>query len=162
MQRKTVPQREYFHVRSAHESSTVPRPWEATRNAHKKERNAARKARRASEYAPSPPPAFPVVFSPSHRLGLLRPSMYITAHAADFQCRHAHRFPDRFGSSGAARYDEEVFYGGSCSNNLYDREDDRSMFDWERSIRCPGFDGGGPTHHLPMSNGNHKYRDHER
>ncbi|KAG5222715.1 hypothetical protein OIU78_011088 [Salix suchowensis] len=127
-------------------------------NAHKKERNAARKARRASEYAPSPPPTFPVVFSPSHNLGLLRPSMYITAHAADLQCRHAHRFPDRFGSSGAARFDEEVFYGGSCSNNLYhhqyDREDDRSLFDWERSIRCPGFDGGGPTHHLPMSNGN--------
>ncbi|KAJ6403831.1 hypothetical protein OIU84_012097 [Salix udensis] len=158
MQRKTLPQPEYFHVRSAHESSTVPKPWEATKTLTR--RREMRQGRREEHLNMHhlPPPAFPVVFSPSHRLGLLHPSMYITAHSADLHCRHAHQFSDRFGSSGAARLDDEVFYGGSCSNNLYhhqyDREDDRSLFDWERRIRCPGFDGGGPTHHLPMSNGN--------
>ncbi|KAL3604761.1 hypothetical protein D5086_005620 [Populus alba] len=120
-------------------------------NAHKKERNAARKTRRVSEYAPSPPPTFPVIFSPSHHLGLLHPSMYIsTAHAANRHCHPTHdQFSDRLGSGGAARFDSGVlFYGGSCSSDRYDhhqydQEDEQSLLSWQRSIRCPGFNGGG-------------------
>ena len=132
-------------------------------NAHKKERNAARKTRRVSEYAPSPPPTFPVIFSPSHHLGLLHPSMYTsTAHAANLHCHPTHdQFSDRLGSSGAARFDSGVlFYGGSCSSDRYDhhqydQEDEQSLLNWQRSIRCPGFNGGGPNHHLSMANDNH-------
>ncbi|KAL6340180.1 hypothetical protein AAG906_040616 [Vitis piasezkii] len=85
-------------------------------NAHKKERTAARKAKRASEYtlnsfSATPPP--PLVFAPSHHLGIFNPSMYITAHAATF----ANHFPtpqfsERFGASGAPRLENVVFYGG--------------------------------------------------
>ncbi|KAK1559185.1 hypothetical protein Q3G72_011587 [Acer saccharum] len=59
-------------------------------NAHKKERTAARKAKRASEYTTShnlsSASPLPMVFAPTHHhLGLLQhPSVYITAHGANF------------------------------------------------------------------------------
>ncbi|EEF41278.1 protein LATE FLOWERING [Ricinus communis] len=119
-------------------------------NAHKKERNAARKAKRASEFAP--PPALPMVFAPSHHhhpLGLLHPSMYITAHAASLHCYPSHQFSDTFGSNGAPRFDNNnnngIIYGGNCSSHRYHQceEDEKSFLNWQRSIRCNGFYGSG-------------------
>lgn len=134
-------------------------------NAHKKERTAARKAKRASEYnlnsfsaTPAPPP--PLVFAPSHHLGIFNPSMYITAHAATF----ANHFPtpqfsERFGASGAPRLENVVFYGGggggggSCSGNMYQQqlgEDDQSFVNWQRSaVRCNPMNNGGSSTTTP-------------
>ncbi|CAK7349248.1 unnamed protein product [Dovyalis caffra] len=119
-------------------------------NAHKKERHAARKAKRASEYAQPPPPTFPMMFAPSHHLGLLHPSMYITAHAANLHSPPTHQFSDRLGSNGAARFDNVLFYG-SNRYHQYDQEDEQSFLNWQRSIR---FNGGGSNQHLSMVNGN--------
>ncbi|KAJ8749474.1 hypothetical protein K2173_025669 [Erythroxylum novogranatense] len=127
-------------------------------NAHKKERNAVRKAKRASEYAQQPPPpappsqshaTLPMVFAPSHHhLGLLHPSMYITAHAASFQCHPSLEFSDRFGSNGAARFNNVMFHGGSCSTNRYHwyDEDEQSLLNWQTSKRC---NGDGPSNQKP-------------
>ncbi|CAK7349246.1 unnamed protein product [Dovyalis caffra] len=119
-------------------------------NAHKKERHAARKAKRASEYAPPPAPTFPMMFTPSHHLGQLHPSMYITAHAANLHSPPTHRFSDRLGSNGAARFDNVLFYG-SNRYHQHDQEDEQSFLNWQRSIR---FNGGGSKQHLSMVNGN--------
>ncbi|KAF5727605.1 zinc finger protein GIS [Tripterygium wilfordii] len=106
-------------------------------NAHKKERTAARKAKRASEYAPPPP----LVFAPNHRLGLLQPPMCITAHAASLN-----HFPNHLvGPNGAARFENVVFYGGpSCSwYNQFDHQDQQSLLNWQRGGRYSSdFNGG--------------------
>ncbi|KAG4193137.1 hypothetical protein ERO13_A07G201600v2 [Gossypium hirsutum] len=120
-------------------------------NAHKRERTAARKAKRSSDYGPttnfSSSPTLPIVYAPAaashHHLSFLHSPMYITAHAANF-----HYLPNphhRFGSNGAARFDNNlVFYGEG--NNVYhqrhhqiDHKDQQSYnFNWQRSIRCSG------------------------
>ncbi|KAF3436019.1 hypothetical protein FNV43_RR23111 [Rhamnella rubrinervis] len=115
-------------------------------NAHKKERTAARKAKRASEFSPpnfpSHPQSSPLVFASNPHLGILHPSTYITAHSGNL-----HYFPtnhqfssDRFGSNGAPRFENLVYYGGgtcSNSNNGYPcEEDEQSFVNWQRSIRC--------------------------
>ncbi|KAJ0112504.1 hypothetical protein Patl1_01629 [Pistacia atlantica] len=106
-------------------------------NAHKKERTAARKAKRASEYSPnnfSSPPSLPMVFPPTHHhLGLLHPSMYITAHSANFGYFPSQLYPDRFKSNGAARFDNVAFYG---NHRRLGQEDEPSFLNWQRSIRC--------------------------
>lgn len=111
-------------------------------NAHKKERNAARKAKRASEYAmntfSSFPPQPPLVFAPNHPLGLFSPSLYITAHAAGLGQFSGQQFQDGFGSNGAPRVENVVLCRGNYFNNTYEQfEQD----DWQRSARCSGFDG---------------------
>lgn len=118
-------------------------------NAHKKERTAARKAKRAShENGPlnfsTHPQQQPMVLAPNHHLGLLHPSMYINAHAATFRYFPTqHQFSDRFGSSGAPRFDNFVYYGGSCAANGCE-EEEQSFLNWQRSIRtCNAFGGGG-------------------
>ncbi|KAK8674391.1 hypothetical protein V6N13_112683 [Hibiscus sabdariffa] len=117
-------------------------------NAHKRERTAARKAKRASGYGPtggnlSSSPTLPIVYAPaaaSHHLSFLHPPMYITAHAANFHYfpNHHHNLSDRFGSNGAARFDNN----GESSYGYYHHhqaeEDKQSWFDWQRSIRCSG------------------------
>lgn len=137
-------------------------------NAHKKERNAARKAKRASEYAPPPPPpppSLPMIFAPSHHhLGLLHPSMYVNAHAATLQCYPSHQFSDSFGSSGAPRFDNGLLYGGSSCSSLSSRfhqceeEEEQSFLNWQRSIRFNSFNGStGSNQHSPalmVNNGN--------
>ncbi|KAJ4826729.1 hypothetical protein Tsubulata_020997 [Turnera subulata] len=136
-------------------------------NAHKKERNAARKAKRASEYAAPPPPPLPMMFAPStHHLGILHPSMYITAHAGNLQCYPSHhQFSDRFGPTGAARFDNMMLYGsGNRYHQYHDlQEDEQSFMNWQRSIRCKGFSGDGSSQHLPMlknnASGGNKDRD---
>ncbi|KAF9669718.1 hypothetical protein SADUNF_Sadunf14G0136300 [Salix dunnii] len=116
-------------------------------NAHRKERNAARKENRESEFTPHPPPTFPIMVAPSHHLGLLHPSMCITAHAATLPCPPTHQFSDRFGSSNAARFDNALFYGSSWYRQ-HDQEGEQSFLNLQRSIRCNGFNGGGSNHHL--------------
>lgn len=116
-------------------------------NAHKKERNAARKAKRASEYGPtgcfsSHSPTLPIVYaSANHHLGFLHPPMYITAHAANFRYFPNQHLSERFGSNGAARFDNNVVFNGGSSNNGYnhhhqDEEDEESYLNWQRSMRC--------------------------
>ncbi|XP_057964743.1 protein LATE FLOWERING [Malania oleifera] len=119
-------------------------------NAHKKERNAARKAKRASEYAfahfPSSPVTQPLFLAPGHHLGLFNPSVYITAHAASLGHLPGatHQFANWFGPSGAPRFDNVMFYSGGCSstgaNRPYDHceEYEQSFKNWQRSIRSNG------------------------
>ncbi|KAK8532456.1 hypothetical protein V6N13_131785 [Hibiscus sabdariffa] len=102
-------------------------------NAHKKERIAARKAKRASEngqtnsFSSSSPPYLPLLHSP----------MYIAAHAANLGY-----LSNGFGSKGAARFDDHaVFHVGGSDGNRRVRfdEDERSYYlNWQRSIRCNG------------------------
>ncbi|KAL8489887.1 hypothetical protein ACS0TY_025683 [Phlomoides rotata] len=101
-------------------------------NAHKKERNAARRSKRTYEYplntfSPSPP----LLFSPNYPIGILSPFQpYITAHAASF-CQYP--TGERFGST---RFDQNaVVYGGKSEDEV----DKQSFANWQRSIvRCNG------------------------
>ncbi|KAE8730600.1 Pectin lyase-like superfamily protein [Hibiscus syriacus] len=134
-------------------------------NAHKRERSAARKAKRASEYGPtgnlSSSPTLPIVYAPaaaSHHLSFLHPPMYITAHAANFRYfPNHHHLSDMFGSNGAARFGNNGgFYGessnGYCQNHQAE-EDEQSCFDWQRSIRC---NGDFSTQQLAMADNNNQ------
>ncbi|PRQ25585.1 protein LATE FLOWERING [Rosa rugosa] len=136
-------------------------------NAHKKERTAARKAKRASDHYASvtfpshisPPP---MVFAPNHHLGLLHPSMFMTAHASNLRYYPNHQYSDRFGSNGAPKFENLVYYGGNtCSsyvNNGYNsnsEEDEKSFLNWQRSPRCYGFSGESSQQHSSMITNNH-------
>lgn len=101
-------------------------------NAHKKERTAARKAKRVSEYScvslPSPLPT-PTCFAPTH-LDMLNPSLFITVHAAKLPHLPSHQISEQFGSNAAPRFGNALFYGGSWSKTaLYDDETS-SNFNW--------------------------------
>lgn len=102
-------------------------------NAHKKERTAARKAKRASSNSTLPHP--PLFFTPNHQIGLFNPSLYITAHAANLCQLPGQPFSDRFGSNGGApRFDNLVFYRGNYLNNPYHfEEDEQSFLNWQRN-----------------------------
>ncbi|XP_062079055.1 protein LATE FLOWERING-like isoform X2 [Humulus lupulus] len=121
-------------------------------NAHKKERTAARKAKRASEYTSSHPHQT-MVFAPNQHMGLLHPPMYINSHASNFRyfptpTTTTHQFSDRFGSNGAPKFENLVYYGGSYAsldNGYSHEEDEQSFLNWQRSIRCNGFGGGGSS-----------------
>ncbi|KAL6968079.1 hypothetical protein U1Q18_033880 [Sarracenia purpurea var. burkii] len=139
-------------------------------NAHKKERTAARKARRDSgQYAmmssfsplPPPPPLLPhpppppqLVFAPNHHLGaLLSPSLYIAAHASTLR-----QFSDGFGSNGAPRLQNVVIYRGNYLKNPSGDdhqmdEDDQSFLNWQRGGRCGGF-SGAQSPYLSTDGGN--------
>ncbi|XP_015892519.3 protein LATE FLOWERING [Ziziphus jujuba] len=126
-------------------------------NAHKKERTAARKAKRASDqFSPvsfSSPPQSPIVFASNQNLGLLHPSMYIAAHSANLRYfPSSHQFSHRFGSNGAPRFENVVYHGGSCSSNGYPCEEDQQSFlNWQRSKRC----GSSSQHASLMMNSNY-------
>lgn len=129
-------------------------------NAHKKERTAARKAKRVAsdhlhQYASTTPSLPPMVFAPSHHhhhMGqqLMHPSsMYISAHSSNFGYfptrQHFASSSDRSKSNGAAaRFDHQnntvVLYGGNYYHNDHQGDDQRSLLNWQRSIR---FDNGG-------------------
>ncbi|KAL2557044.1 C2H2-like zinc finger protein [Forsythia ovata] len=109
-------------------------------NAHKKERNSARKNKRACEYAVNNLP--PLVFSPNYPIGILNPSAYITAHAASLYQFQGQQFSSPFGASnGATRFQNVVLYRGNHMNNMYQCEaDDQSLSNWQRStLRSNGF-----------------------
>ncbi|GAB2282054.1 hypothetical protein Dimus_016611 [Dionaea muscipula] len=102
-------------------------------NAHKRERTAARRAKRASEYCtsfprPPVPPAPPLIFAPNHHhMGLLTPPppppppppMYIATHAGNLLGHYIHDPAHRYfcGSNGAAAARFELksmmVYGGN-------------------------------------------------
>ncbi|KAH1198800.1 Protein LATE FLOWERING [Glycine max] len=100
-------------------------------NAHKKERTAARKAKKASEHScvsfPSPLPT-PMVFAPTH-LDIINPAMFITAHAAKLPHLPSHQISEQFGSNGAPRFGNALFYGGSSINRFHD-DGKSSNFSW--------------------------------
>ncbi|XP_022159689.1 protein LATE FLOWERING [Momordica charantia] len=115
-------------------------------NAHKKERTAARKAKRISGYAPTnfpspsppPPPPPPPIFAASHT-GLWPPPMYIAAAAAA-HASHYHCFPnnqmlcDGLGAAiGAAPKFENMVYYGSRYQQF--GEDEQNVLNWQRSMK---------------------------
>ncbi|XP_022867194.1 zinc finger protein 11-like, partial [Olea europaea var. sylvestris] len=126
-------------------------------NAHKKERNAARKNKRASEYKfPSLSVPSPFLLSPSYPIGILSPSAYITAHAAALCQFQNHQFR----SNGAApRFENAVINRNNYLNNVYQCEaDDQSFKNWQRSVRCHVF-----NEELSKQTYNHSIRgDEER
>ncbi|CAK9323606.1 unnamed protein product [Citrullus colocynthis] len=103
-------------------------------NAHKKERTAARKAKRISDYSSStmPFPAPPsLVFAASqqqHHPGLLPHPVYIATHGANLHC---------FPNNQQLFYDNMVYCGGVCSSNRYHQcgEEEENLLNWERSIK---------------------------
>ncbi|KAI3912860.1 hypothetical protein MKW98_012802 [Papaver atlanticum] len=129
-------------------------------NAHKKERTAARKAQRASEYrlcslaaASSHPP---LIFA-NHHYNHLNSSRYITTpHAANlnqqFNNHHQQQlFSDGFGSHGAPRFDYGIYGGGggaSTAGNHHGtwsyrhQADDQSFLNWQKSLRQNGYSNG--------------------
>ncbi|KAF7154645.1 hypothetical protein RHSIM_Rhsim01G0257900 [Rhododendron simsii] len=107
-------------------------------NAHKRERFAARKAKRAppssSSYAMnnfSSFPPLPLVFAPNQHFNLLNPAMCISAHGAAFGQFPHQSFTDGFGSNGAARFESGVFFGGSYSNHSQGQQ-----FDGDSDMNC--------------------------
>uniref|UniRef100_A0A7N1A0Q5 C2H2-type domain-containing protein n=1 Tax=Kalanchoe fedtschenkoi TaxID=63787 RepID=A0A7N1A0Q5_KALFE len=114
-------------------------------NAHKKERTAARKAKRSTSDYDFAYPAVPhpLVFAPNHHLSYMNPSasMFISAHASNLSHYINQQF-ERFGSApacAAPRLDNVAYYGGGCSGNPYMfADDEKSFVNWQRSIRCNG------------------------
>lgn len=109
-------------------------------NAHKKERIAAKKAKRASSICNftstfHTPPLF---FTPNHhQFGLLNPSLYIASHAANLCALPGSPFFDRFGSNGGGpRFENLVYYGGNYMNNgpyQCEEGDQQSLLNWQRN-----------------------------
>ncbi|CAH2049744.1 unnamed protein product [Thlaspi arvense] len=133
-------------------------------NAHKKERTAARKAKRAHDFAMSsfsPPAAPPLVFAPGHHL--LSPSLCITAHAATLGqiSGHHHQLSDGFGSTGEARFDNVVVCRGNYLNNSYGHDDPQNLVTWQRSARYSEATGGN-SHYTSALERSHEVleRDH--
>ncbi|KAI3449867.1 hypothetical protein Pfo_006532 [Paulownia fortunei] len=128
-------------------------------NAHKKERTAAGKNKRASsDYALMPPPPPPLVFSPNYQIGIFNPSAYINAHGGSLCQFQSHQMVDRFGSNGAARFENVVLYGDKYLIELYQNNaDEQSYTNWERSVRCNEFGQEYPQVNSPHSHGD--YRD---
>ncbi|KAL4587990.1 hypothetical protein LXL04_000867 [Taraxacum kok-saghyz] len=96
-------------------------------NAHKKERTAARKAKRAANgiqcnYSTSLLPNPPLLFSPTNQIGILNPSLYIAAHAANL-CQFQGQ---QFGS------DNLMYYRANYINQnpyyRFDQEDEHQSF----------------------------------
>ncbi|KAL8213943.1 hypothetical protein R6Q57_003392 [Mikania cordata] len=99
-------------------------------NAHKKERSAARKAKRVvtnnnniqCNYSTSLIPHHPMFFAPTHHIGILNPSIYINAHATGL-CQFQNQ---QFGT------DNIVFYRSNYMNqnpyNQIDQEDEHQSF----------------------------------
>lgn len=124
-------------------------------NAHKKERTAARNAKRASEsYVPfASPLSTPMVFAPTPQLGILNPSMFITAHATNLPY-FPHQMSEQFGSSGAPRLGNTLFLEGSYSRSRFSEEDTRSFINWQRSIRSNNFSRGDTSQHISLKSNN--------
>ncbi|CAL5333766.1 unnamed protein product [Camellia sinensis] len=135
-------------------------------NAHKKERSAARKAKRASEYAmtnsnSSSSSSSELVFAPD---GLFRPSMYIRAHAAGLGSFSGQQLSsDGFGSNGAARFENVMLYRrGNYMNYYYsyggqfDEDNCRNLWQSSGSNSSSRRCNGRLSQHLSTNNENHQ------
>ncbi|XP_026438543.1 zinc finger protein 3-like [Papaver somniferum] len=131
-------------------------------NAHKKERTAARKAQRASEYrlcslAAAASSSHPPLIFANHHYNHLNSSRYITTpHAANlnhqFSRNNHHQqqlFTDGFGSHGAPRFDYGIYgSGASTAGNHHGtwsyrhQADDQSFLNWQKSLRQNGYNNG--------------------
>ncbi|KAK7255886.1 hypothetical protein RIF29_29313 [Crotalaria pallida] len=112
-------------------------------NAHKNERTAARNAKRASEYSYlhfASPLSTPMVLAPNPQLGILNPSMFITAHAANLPY-FPHQMSEHFGSNGAPRFGNGLLLEDSCSSR-FSEEDETSFINWQKSIRSNNYSIG--------------------
>ncbi|XP_023511523.1 protein LATE FLOWERING-like [Cucurbita pepo subsp. pepo] len=108
-------------------------------NAHKKERTAARKAKRISDYAPSESPSpssssssssvFAATHHQTHHPGPYPHPMYI-ANAANLHC---------FPNNPPLFYEHIGYYAGVCSSNRYHHqygvEDEQKALNWQRNIK---------------------------
>ncbi|KAI3985245.1 hypothetical protein MKX01_039490 [Papaver californicum] len=124
-------------------------------NAHKKERTAARKAQRASEYrlcslaaAASSSSHPPLIFANHHHYNHPSSSRYITTHAANLNHQFSHNhhhlqqqqlFSDGFGSHGAPRFDYGIHSGGGGNHHgtwsYRHQADDQSFLNWQKRLR---------------------------
>ncbi|PKI76796.1 uncharacterized protein LOC116214332 [Punica granatum] len=110
-------------------------------NAHKKERTAARRARRAPgciHPMASPQPVF--CRAQASPLALLCPSIYVSSHAANLRCFPAphHHNQQTSNQAGMGRFAGQAFYGssGSWFRVAHQEEDkvEKSLADWERNF----------------------------
>ncbi|KAH1083222.1 hypothetical protein J1N35_022983 [Gossypium stocksii] len=113
---------------------------EGHQNAHKRERTAAKKAKRSSEYGPttnfSSSPTLPIIYAPAaashHHLSFLYSLIYIIAHAANFHYlpNPHHREP---GTDAIAAGIATWFWNKTESNsNTYGGEEREG---WEITVR---------------------------
>ncbi|XP_047327903.1 zinc finger protein 3-like [Impatiens glandulifera] len=128
-------------------------------NAHKKERTAARKAKRASEHAAMsncfshfpppqlPPTLSPLVFAPNH---LFNPSLYFNPHSSNF--------PDQQFSNGYGP--NLVIYKGGHLGSFHgqqfvdDHEDMQNFGNWQRqraSQHVARMEENDDSHNLDLS-----------
>ncbi|CAL0302746.1 unnamed protein product [Lupinus luteus] len=124
-------------------------------NAHKKERTAARNAKKASEYSYVPfgsPFSTPMIFAPTPQLGILDPSMFSTAHAANLPY-FPQQMTELFGSNGAPRFGNALFLEGS-SRSKFIEEDENSFINWQRSIGSNNFSRGDTSQHISLKSNN--------
>ncbi|XP_051118511.1 protein LATE FLOWERING-like [Andrographis paniculata] len=84
-------------------------------NAHRKERTAARKTKRISDYPIMPPPP-PLMFSP---IGIFNPSAYLAAAR-------------QVGSNGARVFEDVLVYSGHYLSEGYGNNDQN----WQWGVRC--------------------------
>ncbi|OIW07582.1 hypothetical protein TanjilG_08469 [Lupinus angustifolius] len=123
-------------------------------NAHKKERTAARNAK-ASEYTYVPfasTLSTPMIFAPNPQLGILDPSMFSTAHAANIPY-FPPQMSELFGSNGAPRFGNALFLEGS-SRSKFNEEDDNSFINWQRSIGSNNLSSGDTSQHISLKSNN--------
>ncbi|KAI3995388.1 hypothetical protein MKX01_040504 [Papaver californicum] len=119
-------------------------------NAHKKERTAARKAQRASEYrlcslAAAAASTHPPLIFANHHYNHPSSSRYITTpHAENLNHQFSHNnhhqqlFSDGFGSHGAPRFDYGIYGGGGNHHGTWSyrhQADDQSFLNWQKSLR---------------------------
>ncbi|XP_010684948.2 protein LATE FLOWERING [Beta vulgaris subsp. vulgaris] len=129
-------------------------------NAHKKERIAARKAKRASEFSllnafSTQQSMSSLIFSGNHHqqqphmafLGTPPPTqMYIGSHAANIShYPSTTQLCDQFGPGGPARFSNMVVYnsnGGtgpiSPYSSCYEEDHDQNMVNWQKEFRYSG------------------------
>ncbi|XP_071718084.1 uncharacterized protein [Rutidosis leptorrhynchoides] len=102
-------------------------------NAHKKERTAARKAKRAAAanvqcnystlFSQNP-----MMFAPTNQFKILNPSLYLTAHAANL-CQFQGQ---QFGSDAMGRYDNLMYYRANYMTqntyNQFDQHDEHQSY----------------------------------
>ncbi|KAL9678278.1 hypothetical protein QQ045_016121 [Rhodiola kirilowii] len=112
-------------------------------NAHKKERTAARKAKRSNSDYDFTYPNVPhqLVFAPNNHISYLNPSpasMFISAHASNLSHYINQQF-DCFGSAqvgSAPRFDAVYYRNGRSGNPYMLGDDEKSFVNWQQSIRC--------------------------